>query len=255
MVVRKASAVTTPAKNLRQAMLAHGLKNENYFILPNVVDGERFVPSIEPFYDKNKNAGSTLKQLHEKRVKINETSGRIRFVHVSCFEDRSKNITGILNVLRQLADERNDWECFLVGDGVDREKMIRKAEAMKLCDAVHFTGLLEGHALVEAINSSAFMILFSWYETFSLVIKEAFACGVPVVTTAVGGIPETMNSDRGIMVSPGDEGGLLAGIKWMMEHYPEYDRDKIRDYALMNFSKEAVRQKLEYLYSTASGAR
>ncbi len=236
LVVRCACAVTTPAENLKQAMQSRGLKNKHYMILPNVVDTDRFVPSV---------INTTQADRHMDR--------KIKFVHVSCFEDQSKNITGTLNVLKRLSIERQDWECHMVGDGTDRERMMRLAEQLGLDNMVRFTGLLEGEVLVEAIRSSAFMILFSRYETFSVVIREAFACGLPVVATAVGGITEAMSNERGILVKPGDEEDMLEAVKWMLDHYIDYNREKIRAYAVANFGKEMVRRKLEELYQMVGG--
>jgi glycosyltransferase involved in cell wall biosynthesis len=231
LVVKYACAVTAPAENLKRAMQSHGLKNRHFIILPNVVDTDRFVPAV---------INTTQANRHMVR--------KIRFIHVSCFEDQSKNITGTLNVLKMLSLERQDWECLMAGDGADRERIMRLAAELGLDNMVCFTGLLEGGALIEAIHSSAFMIQFSWYETFSVVIREAFACGLPVVATAVGGIPEALSKERGLLVKPGDEKGMLEAVEWMLNHYIDYDREKIRAYAVANFGKEMVRKKLEELY-------
>ncbi|MCX6234044.1 MAG: glycosyltransferase [Bacteroidetes bacterium] len=237
IVVRYASAVTTPTVDLENAMLRYHLYNKNFRILPNVVDTDKFLPF-------KVNSGMQPGALHKKRM-----------VHVSCFEDRSKNISGILNVLKRLSVLRDDWECYLVGEGIDREWMIKRSEDLGLTEWVHFTGLLEGKDLVEAISTSDFMVLFSNYENLPVVINEAFACGVPVVATAVGGIPEVVNTTRGLLVRAGDEDDLLRKIEWMLVHHNEFDKEKIREYTVLNYGTKAVSKLLNELYDAAIYSR
>jgi len=220
-------AVTTVTDNLKQAMIAHGLKNRKYLILPNVVDTAKFKPS-----------------------KNNTDHDKIRFIHVSCFEDRSKNISGILNTLARLSEIRQDFECFFVGVGMDFEIMKNKADKLNLLNKnVFFTGLLEGDEISNIISSVDFMILFSNYENMPVVINEAFACGIPVVSSRVGGIPEYVKEETGILVEPGNENDFLEKIIHMMDHFSEYDKSKIRKFAVESFSKEAITKQLINLYA------
>ncbi|MCK4679038.1 MAG: glycosyltransferase [Bacteroidales bacterium] len=227
LVVRNAEAVTTVTDNLKQAMIAHGLENRIYLILPNVVDTDKFKPS-----EKNID--------HDK----------IRFVHVSCFEDRSKNISGILNTLARLSEIRQDFECFFVGEGMDLAIMKNKADKLNLLNKnVFFTGLLEGVEISNMVSSADFMILFSHYENMPVVINEAFACGVPVVSSSVGGIPEYVKEETGTLVEPGNENDFLEKIIHMMDHFSAYDKSKIRKFAIESFSKEAISRQLIDLYA------
>ncbi|MCD4681542.1 MAG: glycosyltransferase family 4 protein [Bacteroidales bacterium] len=227
LAVRNAVAVTTVTDNLKQAMIAHGLKNRKYLILPNVVDTAKFKPS-----------------------KNNTDHNKIRFIHVSCFEDRSKNISGILNTLARLSEIREDFECFFVGVGMDFEIMKNKADKLNLLNKnVFFTGLLEGDEISNIISSVDFMILFSNYENMPVVINEAFACGIPVVSSRVGGIPEYVKEETGILVEPGNENDFLEKIIHMMDNFSEYDKSKIRKFAVESFSKEAIARQLINLYA------
>ena len=177
-IVKNACAVTTVTNNLKMAMLKCKLKNSNYCIIPNVVDTNLFITG-------NKT------EKHEKVI----------MTHISCFEEKSKNISGILRVIKKLSDIRQDFECRLVGDGIDRMKSETYALELGIKDKfVFFDGLLEGEDIVKAIEKTDFLLMFSNYENFPVVINEALSCGIPIVATDVGGISEIINEDFGMLV-------------------------------------------------------
>ena len=230
IVVRHASAVSTVSRNLAQAMQQHGLQNKHYMLLPNVVDTVEYSPSAE-------------------RI----DTGLKKFIHISCFEDRSKNISGLLRTLARLRDLRSDFKCSLVGEGMDLERMKLLANELNLSPSrVKFTGLLENQDVVSAYRDASFMVMFSNYENMPVVISEALACGLPVVATAVGGIPEFVNTDNGRLVAARDEDALLEAICFMLDHCHEFDKEKIRQDAVHIFGKPALALKLKELYSFAN---
>jgi glycosyltransferase involved in cell wall biosynthesis len=227
LVVRNSEAVSTVSENLAKAMQSHGLNNKHYILLPNVVDTDEYTPNTS----------------ESERTKK-------RFIHISCFEDRSKNITGILHTISNLAKIRNDFECIMVGEGIDLEKMKSLAVQLSLKESqVRFTGLLEDENLVNAYQSAEFMVMFSNYENMPVVISESLSCGLPVVATAVGGIPEYINEGNGRLVAAGDEAALLKAICFMPDHCSDFDKQKIRQNAIEIFGKQAVAEKLQEFYN------
>ena len=77
----------------------------------------------------------------------------------------------------------------LVGEGEDLEMLKSYAVELGLkSPRVQFRGLLTGKALVEAMRSASFLVLFSNYENMPVVVNEAFAVGIPVIATNTGGI-------------------------------------------------------------------
>lgn len=226
-VVKHAEAVTVVTQNLCDAMLLHGLKNPNYHVINNVVDTRQFHPKVIP-----------------------ANMGIKRFVHISCFEDRSKNISGLLRVIAELAAIRHDFDCRLVGEGEDLEDMRAYALELGILNKnVHFDGLLEGDAIAASLRQSCFLVIFSNYENMPVVINEAFACGIPVVATRVGGIAEHVDAQKGILIDAGDENGLLRALSLMLDQSEHYDQKVIRQYAEDNFSGKAVAGQFEAIYS------
>lgn len=223
-VVKEAAMITTVTKNLGNAMKNHKLLNDNYKILPNVVDTNMFVPS------KHDN----------KTVKI---------IHISCFENKSKNISGLLDALKIIKDSDIDFLCEMIGDGMDFEVMKEYCKQLGLNGNVIFKGLLEGNELASALSQGDFLVLSSNYENLPVVILEALSCGIPVVSTNVGGIHEVINNENGILVKPNDNRNLAEAIMTMMNKCHTYEPETLRAPILEHYSTTKVGLLLFHYYN------
>jgi glycosyltransferase involved in cell wall biosynthesis len=230
MVVKRAAAVLPVTDNLRKAMERHGLRNPNYRIIPNVVDMNMF----------------------QVDTSIN-TDERKTFIHVSCFEDKQKNISGILRVLKILSEQRTDWQCLMIGEGIHLDRLMDYAKTLDLDEkTVSFLGLKENKELALLMAGAGFQVMFSRFENLPVVILESYACGVPVLSTDVGGIAEHLNKDLGVLIQSENEEQLLEKLNFMLDHYTEYQKGKIRKYAEDHFSKEVIGRQLFEVYSTVT---
>ena len=224
-VVKHASAVTTVTDILAKAMQSHGLRNENYSIVPNVVDINAFKP-----------------QPHHNEVP--------KIIHVSCFENKSKNITGLIDALQILEERDIKFQFTFIGDGIDFAMIKDYVKKLQHQENIRFTGILEGQDYVGELSSGDFLVLSSNYETQGVVLLEAFACGMPVVSTNVGGIPEIVNESNGILVPPHDPTKLADAMQTMLQTYQNYDANTLRDSVIKKFSNETVGKLLNSLYKT-----
>lgn len=223
LVVKHAEMVTTVTQNLAMAMQAHGLKNAGYRVLPNVVSRDFL-----------------------QRAPTTRTRGeRKTLLHVSCFEDKSKNISGMLRVIRDLSEDRGDFYLKLVGDGMDFQAMKSYAATLGLDDSrVVFTGLLEGKALVEEMASADLLVVFSNYENLPVVINESLVIGVPVIATSVGGIPELVEDGNGILVEPGNEMELKQKLTEFLDGRPHFDHQSLSGKYSKAYAPETIGRML-----------
>lgn len=227
IVARHASAIMPVTANLRDAMIDCGLKNNNYIVIPNVVDTQMFSP------DPNKQHGD-----------------KARIVHVSCFEDKQKNIRGITRVIRRLAEKRQDFTVDMIGDGIHYNELVAYAEENAIKDSfATYHGLKENEALAAMMKAADFMLMFSRYENLPVVILESYACGVPVLSTDVGGIREHMNDGLGILIESEDEESLYQAMDKFLDNYKNYEPAKIRAYAVEHFSNEVIGKQLYDVYT------
>lgn len=223
-VAYRASIITTVSKHLGIAMQKHKLKN-NYMQVSNVVDTDFF----KPFPTKLVNMRPVL-------------------LHVSCFDEKPKNVKGILNAAYKLEKEGFDFELRLVGDGIDHKSCIEHAKKLQLKN-VTFLGLKTEEELLKEYQTADAFVLFSRFENQPVVILEALACGLPVIATKVGGIPEILQDDFGELIDSENEDELVAAIKKVIQHPKDYNTEKMRQYAVENYSYEAVGKQFYDIYN------
>lgn len=186
-------------------------------IIPNVVDIELFQPV-------------------EKKTK----STHIRFLHVSTFADQ-KNVDGMLRVFKKLSEQRQDFSLMLAGDG-DLELLRKKVAAHNFPSNIIFTkGKMHEKEVAAIFNEHDVFVLFSNHENLPCVLVEAQACGMPIITTDVGGSDEVVDSDDyGIVIQARDEPAFLRSLHQMLDNFEKYDTQKIRTIAEERYSDAAV---------------
>jgi glycosyltransferase involved in cell wall biosynthesis len=123
-----------------------------------------------------------------------------------------KGIEHLVRAVAQLRDLKVRVE--IAGDGPERQSLVRLAEQLEVDDVVSFPGRVQMMPEFWRSCDLAVVPSDSFVESFSMVTLEAMACGVPVVTTKNGGIPEVMaDGESGRIVPPGDPGALAGAIR------------------------------------------
>lgn len=225
-VVKKAFAVCPVNENLGNAMQEMGFVNQRYQVVNNVVDVQRFVPS-------------SLKASPNK------------FLHVSCFDEAAKNSKGLLRAFKEAIKENPSLFLTLVGEGPDWEDTQKYAAELGLLPYTDFAGLKTGDELVRSFQEHGCMVMFSNYENQPVVILEAFACGVPVIATRVGGIPDMLAEERGTLIEAKDEQALTRAFLQQAKGENSPETEKLRGYVLKHYSYETVGNMYFALYREA----
>lgn len=222
-----AKYVLPVSRPLKEAMIGHGIK-ANYHIVNNVVDDFFYQPA---------------------KTTIPIPKGKIRIVYISCFCEEAKNIFGILRTIKEVSLCRNDFECIFVGTGADFKRTTEYAASLNIPDGlIHFVGEQTPEEVCSWLNSSNFLLMFSNYETESVVTSEALAIGIPILSSDVDAISDKVSKDCGILVPAGNEQLLKEKIIWMMDHYQEYDSNTIRKQGL-HYSYDTVGKEIVQIYN------
>lgn len=125
--------------------------------------------------------------------------------------DAVKDLSTMLRGFAAAAKEEPQLRLILAGAGAE-EKMLRTlAKELGVSDRVHFTGWLDD---TEALYASLdICLLTSLSETFPYALTDAAKYRVPVIATAVGGVPELVeNGVHGLLIAPGDTAALASDI-------------------------------------------
>ena len=116
------------------------------------------------------------------------------------------------------------WRCTLVGsperDPAFAARLRELAAERGIADRVCFAGSRAPDAIHREYRSADLLVLPSYAETYGMVVPEALAAGLPVVATAVGGVPEALGRTGeglpGLLVPPGDRSALAAALSdWL----------------------------------------
>lgn len=128
---------------------------------------------------------------------------------------------GLVPLLEALAKVRTERQAELVVVGRPRSasKVRSTIERLGLSGTVRFVSGVSDQRLVELYAEAELAVVPSLYEGFSLPAVEAMACGVPVVATTGGALPEVVGTDgvTGLLVPPGDPGELALAISRGLE--------------------------------------
>lgn len=142
-------------------------------------------------------------------------SGR-RDTHSILFVGRLIPVKGVpvlLEAFALLAKHLPEARLTIVGDGPERSTLERKAQELGIRHRVSFTGALSQQDVSARMSDADLFVLPSYDEGLPVVLMEAMASGLPVITTPIAGIPELVqNGVTGRIVSAGDAAGLAGAI-------------------------------------------
>lgn len=223
------------------------------FSLPKVADGaEKILPvsvDLKKALIKNK-LGKRFQVIRnvvdtEKFYIKNETKNR--FLVVADLENNQKNIIGIINAFYIFSKKHPKVRLSIAGGGNDEDLIKNRITQLNLSNKINLHGRISAEDLNNLLGESYASILFSNYENLPCVIVEAFAAGVPFISTKVGGVEEIISKERGILIPAKDEEELIKAMNQTLT--TKWDKKAIRDYAINSFSYQKIGQELNSLYN------
>jgi len=155
----------------------------------------------------------------------------------------------LLDALAGLDAATTPWQAVLVGDGPDRESLLRHAARLGLGQRLELTGPLGQEQVQAQYRQADIFVLPSFAEGLPVVLMEAMAMGLPCLSTRIAGIPELIEDGvSGRLVSAGDAAALTAALarlladKALAQRLGRAGRETVvRDYdAAANARKAAV---------------
>ena len=172
-----------------------------------------------------------------------------RLMATASADQPMKGLAFLLKAYKQLLSAHPSLELLVVGkpkeDG-DTEKLL---EELNLKEKVKFVSGIETQEMVDYYAQATIAVVPSLYEGFGLPAGEAMACGVPLVSTSGGALPEVVG-DAGVLVEPGDEDALAGAIDALLNNPAkrEHLAEKGREHIEKNFSWSHVALMMDAYY-------
>ena len=165
-----------------------------------------------------------------------KVSGRPLVTNETTQIDDGLQVNDVVRVFAAVR-EKTPARLVMVGDGPDRAEAERLCRELEICSDVRFLG--KQTALQEILSASDLFLMPSQNESFGLSALEAMACGVPVLSTSVGGLPElNVHGQTGYISEIGD-----------VDRMARYGIDLLRDRKRYERFSRAARERAEAQFS------
>jgi len=168
--------------------------------------------------------------------------------------DREKAHNVLLKACVCLKNLKVPFECNIIGDGPERRNLLRLIESLGLDSHVHLLGAKTNAEVVPHYQEASVFVMPSLLEALGVAAMEAMACGVPVVASRVGGVPELVeDGGTGFLVEVGDHQEFAAKIALLLENTElrtkmgREARSKIIESFNINEQVRRLAQTLDYL--------
>ena len=127
--------------------------------------------------------------------------GNFKILHIGRFSEQ-KNHIGLVKAFKLFHDKHINSELWLIGDGEKKAEIEKYVEDNGLVSSVKFLGLQSN--VYGYLHDADIFTLPSNYEGIPMTLIEAMGTGLPIVATAVGGVPDMLNEESALLVSPED---------------------------------------------------
>lgn len=233
MVVQKLDHILTVSQQSQQDIAqAFARPTEKITVIPNGIDTDIFHP---------------LPHIKRKQWQLITTASS---------DQPLKGLSVLLNALAQLRAEFPQLQLLVIGklkpDGVTEKEL----KSLQLADCVEFKSGISTEELVAAYAESKMAIVPSLYEGFGLPAGEALACGIPLICSDGGALPEVVG-EAALMVKAGDVNELVQAIKKLLLNEVECEclSSAGRLHSLQHLSWRVVGEHLSDYYREVIAAK
>jgi glycosyltransferase involved in cell wall biosynthesis len=159
---------------------------------------------------------------------------------------KEKGLSVLLKAVHCINEKWNDHvQLYIIGEGPEKGNLMRLAQESGISDKVIFPGYVDNAC--KLLKHFDIFVMSSLTEGMPITLLEAMRAGMPIVATAVGGIPEALEGGKcGILVPPGSEMDLARRIKELHEN--NQLKQELSEKSKLRFQEEFTVEKMEEKY-------
>ena len=162
-----------------------------------------------------------------------------------------KGVDILLEAIRLYEEKDPATLTLIVGDGDERSNLQWRAKDLKL-KSVRFLDSVDQQELRRIFSITDVFLIPSRHEPFGRGALEAMGCGVPVIATDQGGLPDLVNPEVGRLVRPSDPEDLADIVIDVLADISDEWRDRIASYARNRYAQDSITQELVEIYRKSS---
>ena len=165
---------------------------------------------------------------------------------------KEKGYLDLIEAFGKIAKNNPEWKLLLAGNG-SQEEGVSLAEKYNVANRVKFLGWVKGDDKDNVFRTSSLFCLPSYAEGFPMAVLDAWAYGLPVVTTPVGGIPDiVVDGENGLLFNPGDVDALAAKLELLIKNADLRKRlsEEAKKLADTTFNAATIAKQLAVIYES-----
>jgi len=228
--LEQSDAVTAVSSYLAEKTNQNFNPGKTIHVIPNFLDTNYYKPGIHYSFKK---------QLAPNGEKL--------LIHISNFRP-VKRVSDTIKILCEVL-KKVPAKLLLIGDGPDRNECEKLARELGIADKVKFLGMQT--SFNELLSISDVFLLPSQSESFGLSALEAMSCGIPVVASNIGGIPEVIShGDCGFVAELGDTKRMAKYVVELLENQKKWKvfSDNARKRSVEFFDSSVIVPKYMEIY-------
>lgn len=219
--------VITPSNYMKNLIVrTYNLHNEKILVVPNGINED--ILQIQRQNQKN------------GKIKLLFIGRLVPQKGIDVLIKSIKNINSIYNI-----------ELNIIGEGKQKKEYFQLAKMLKISNFINFIGFTTEYTKIKYLMESDILIVPSRSESFGITVVEGMSAELPVIGSAVGGIPELINHNKtGILVPPNNVQALANAIIDLIDNPDKRDRlgKAAKKFAKNNFTWRKRADRVEEIY-------
>jgi L-malate glycosyltransferase len=232
LILNQMNLIMPVCETLRGHMERYGIRGP-FEVVPNAVDTQVFFPT----------------QSRPRRDPRN-----YQILQVATL-NQNKSVHDFIRALPKIRQVIGNIKAVIIGEGPERSNLEDMAQQLGMSEQIFFTGFQTKPQVADWMRHSDCLVLTSKWENQPVAILEALACGLPVVATRVGGVPEIINEHNGVLVAPENPDELVRGIYQVLSSSGRYLADEISGRAVEKYGYSAIAERFDQCYQRVLAGR